>query len=342
MIWHPHTWAFWIAAVTGSGLYLAAAACAWDVALNWRPERSDPVQLRCERHAQMAALLGRWALCMLAGATLLGLIGITRVWHTLIPGAMCGTGVLQAMGAEGYQALIFWGITWIWLFAWQIRDGLDRDCPQGVLTDANARLLIAVLPFLCLALFHTWRAVMRIDGAPPVSCCAAVYDRVLADPAGVGMQTWQRSAALWSCLGGILLLPFLATAAARSRIPGGPVAALSLVWAITATLAIKQTWSSYYYEVLSHPCPWCLFLPEYHGAGFLIFGCLGAVLLETIALWAAGRIQCRHACLAGPAGRRQWQAVRRITAALIGFTLLTVGPALLWRYRTGTWLDGTP
>ncbi|MGD9611200.1 MAG: hypothetical protein AB7U59_17520, partial [Desulfovibrionaceae bacterium] len=317
-----------MATITGSALYLAAAACAWDVALNWQPERSDPAQLRCERHAQMAALLGRWALSMLAGATLLGLFGITRVWHTLIPGAMCGTGVLQAMGDEGYQALMFWGGTWIWLFVWQVRDGLDRACPQGASTDTHARLLIAMLPFLCLALFHTWRAVMRIDGAPPVSCCAAVYDRVLADPAAVGMQAWQRSAALWIGLGGTLILPVLAITAARSRMPGGPVAASAFIWAIAATLAVKQIWSSYYYEVLSHPCPWCLFLPEYHGAGFLIFGCLAIVLLETTALWAAGRIQCRHACLADPAGQRQWRSVRRIIIALIGFTLLTVGPAL--------------
>jgi hypothetical protein len=32
----------------------------------------------------------------------------------------------------------------------------------------------------------------------------------------------------------------------------------------------------------------------------------------------------------------------RIVIALIGFTLLTAGPAICWRLRTGVWLHGSP
>ena len=41
-------------------------------------------------------------------------------------------------------------------------------------------------------------------------------------------------------------------------------AILGIVWGIATTVAVKQVWSAYYYQVLSHPCPWCLFLPDYH------------------------------------------------------------------------------
>jgi hypothetical protein len=43
--------------------------------------------------------------------------------------------------------------------------------------------------------------------------------------------------------------------------------AVAILWSIGATTAsVKQVWSAYYYQVLSHPCPWCLFLPDYYGA----------------------------------------------------------------------------
>ncbi|BBO91437.1 hypothetical protein [Desulfosarcina ovata] len=342
MIWHPLTWAFWVAAATGTALYAIATGCAVDVALNWRPDHADHGQLRCERHAQMASLLGRWALGILAAAALIGLVGISRVWHRIIPGAMCGTGVLQAMGIYGSQALIFWGLLLALFWGWSVGDRLDQSRPQSCLAETGARLLIAVCPILVLALFHTWQAVMQIDGAPPVSCCAAVYDRILNNDSGLATQSRAISIALWSSLSGIAILPLVVMMAVRypHGPTGGIAALLAIAWTGTSTVAVKHTWSAYYYQVLSHPCPWCLFLPDYNGAGFLIFGCLAIILLESIALWTAGRIRS-HAPLVDPADQRMRQAVWRIVVALVGFTLLTAGPAILWRLRTGVWMDGT-
>jgi hypothetical protein len=100
-------------------------------------------------------------------------------------------------------------------------------------------------------------------------------------------------------------------------------------------------WSAYYYQVLSHPCPWCLFLPDYYGAGFLIFGCMAVVVMESIALWLADRTRRRYPVLADPATKRIRRSAWHIDS-LIGFTILTAGPAIAWRLRTGVWLDGSP
>jgi len=344
VIWHPLVWAFWAATASGSLLYLVAAMRAMDVAANWAPIQTDADQLQRERHAEIAALLGRGSMGCLSAAAVMGLTGIALFWHRIVPGAMCGTGVLQAMGIAGYRAIVFWSVALILLFGWRVMDGLDDHHPDGVLVPLTARLFITAAPFVILALVNSWQALMRIDGAPPVSCCAAVYDQVLSNASDSTRMAGLLRATLWISLPGsaLLSLASLVTAVRPSvRVTGRAIAVMAIVWSVCAGVDVKHVWSAYYYEVLSHPCPWCLFLPDYYGAGFLIFACLAVVMLEGVAFWVADHTARTHAVLAEPAGRRRRKAAWRVTISILVFTLLTIGPALAWRMRTGVWMDGS-
>lgn len=342
MIWHPLTWIFWVAAATGVVIYLAAAVRALDVVWDWAPQRSDRAQLRRERRGEIAALLGRWSLGCLTAAALIGLTGIVGAWHRVIPGAMCGTGVLQAMGANGSRAMVFWSAALLILHAWRVLDRLDSHHPEGVLTRTSAQVMLTVAPLLVLALSYSWLALMRIDPVPPVSCCAAVYDQVLHRPSASAAAKASLPITFWGSLaGGAVLLVWMTL---KMRFPdrgsGTLLLLLTLFWALASAITVKQVWSAYYYQVLSHPCPWCLFLGDYHGAGFLIFGCLAVVLMEGVALWLADKSRRRHPILRDPARRQIRRSAFRIVLGLIGFTILTAGPAMAWRLRTGVWLNG--
>jgi hypothetical protein len=344
MIWHPLVWAFWIAAATGGWLYATGAIQSMDVLLNWNPAHADANQLRRERHAEAAALLGRWALGCLAVAAALGLVGVAVAWHRMVPGAMCGTGVLQAMGTDGSRAMIFWGVTLTILYGWRVLDGLDSQLPQGILTQTGARVMIGAAPFFVLAVFFSWHALMRVENVPPVSCCAAVYDRVLSNASGSTTMPLLVPIALWCSLAGgaVLLILTVRTIRFPDRSSGGIPAILAIVWGIGAAVAVKQVWSAYYYQVLSHPCPWCLFLPDYLGAGFFIFGGVAVVVMQSIALWLADRARRRYPVLADPAAKRIRRSAWFILIGLVGFSFLTLGPAIVWRLQTGVWLNGSP
>lgn len=341
MIWHPFTWAFWAAVVTGGLFYGAAAVGAVDVVLSWCPARGDMDQLQRERRAETAAILARGSLGCLAAAALLGLIGIAVVWHHGVPGAMCGTGVLQAMGRPGSRALMFWGAALLILYGWRVLDRLDRHQPQGMLIRTSARVMLLAAPFLALAVFCTWLAVMRVATVPAVSCCAAIYDPVVNSN---GPSIVAGSMLTWSSLAAAAALLILTMLGIRfSHWEFGPLpAVIAVCWAVTATNAVKHVWAAYYYQVLSHPCPWCLFLPDYHGVGFFIFGCMAVVIMEGIAFWLAGRTRRQYPLLAAPAEKRRCRAARRMMIALIGFTLLTAGPAVAWRLGNGVWLGDWP
>jgi hypothetical protein len=340
VIWHPLTWAFWSAAFTGLLIYGMAAFRSANVFLDWRPDRADSRQLRRERDAEVAALLARGALVCLAATALLGLIGITLAWHRVVPGAMCGTGVLQAMGSYGIRAMIFWGLALVILYAWWVLDRLDRRDPLGGLTWQAARILLTAAPFLLAAVLYSWPALMRIASSPPVSCCAAVYDRVLEETSTSAVPGRLLAASFWGQLAGSVGLLILAARRIQHPERGSAILPTAIVtlWVPAASICIKHLWSLYYYQVLSHPCPWCLFLSDYCGAGFLIFGCMAAAVLSSVSLWVAGHVRSRHPPLSKPAIRHIRRSAWQLLAAIVGFTGLTAGPALLWRLHTGVWM----
>jgi len=342
MIWHPLVWTFGAAALTGGVLYFYAFFFAMDVAANWAPERTDRRQLRREHRAEASSLLAKGAFSCLFVAALAGVVGIALFWHRIVPGAMCGTGVLQAMDVWGTRAMFFWGLALIVLYGWHVADGLERKSPDGVLSQNNARLLLTASPFLLLAFFYSQRALLSVDTTDPVSCCAAVYDRVLDGTAANKIKPVIRAVSFWgSALGSMLISGGVIRAIRRPGLgTDRGVAFLSIIWALFAAVAVKQIWSSYYYQVLSHPCPWCLFLTDHYGVGFLIFGSISICVLEGTALWVSHQIYRNCPVLAAPARLRCQVAHRRILTALVVYTCLTLFPALHWRISTGAWLNG--
>ena len=88
----------------------AAVVTAVRVVLGWAPDSSASAQLTLEARADSASLLGRLGAAALLGATLLLVGAIARVLPSIVPGAMCGTGVLQSMDGLGGRALALRGV----------------------------------------------------------------------------------------------------------------------------------------------------------------------------------------------------------------------------------------
>jgi hypothetical protein len=108
-----------------------------------------------------------------------------------------------------------------------VLDGLDSHLPQGVLTQTGARVMISAAPFFVLAVFFSWQALMRVENVPPVSCCAAVYDRVLSDSSEFAAMQSLVPIALWCSLAGGAAL--LALAVLTIRFPNRPSGAMTAI-----------------------------------------------------------------------------------------------------------------
>jgi len=322
-------------------MLVAAARTAMAVVTDWHPESPDRTQLDLEARNESALLWSRLAFLFLAVSTGLLVLGIAEVLPAAVPGAMCGTGVLQAMGGSGGKALAFRLAAIAILFAWQVIDRIDQQSPNAPLAKLLARAFLLALPFVLLGTAKTVEAVASIDIRLPVDCCTAVYDRFqprtgLAAAGALPDRSWVALALL-------LGIPLMLAAANGCRPPAGRrtihvVAVLSPLWVAAAAIALVRVLAAYHYEVLDHHCPWCLFLPEHACAGLLLYGSLVVVALEGPAAWLAAGLADRYPDISDAAGDRAVSACRRLLAAITVFALAAGLPALLWRLRHGVWM----
>lgn len=358
MSWHPLMVA--VLVVDGLALLFAltAAVTHLRVLLGWEPGSSDPRQIALEGATDAAAIAGRYALWAFVAATALLVLGISLVLPQLVSGAMCGTGVLTAMGGTGQRALALRGLALALLWVWRTLDALNRAAPRPPATPAVARWQLLALPLLALAVIDTARALWALDPARPVDCCQVVYDGFASSAqasttAGLDDQVW---IALTSA-GGLVLLALAVLGLRRlSRtvevLPklGATLALLAVAWAPVATVTLVRVLSAYHYQVLQHHCPWCLLLPEHWAVGYPLYGALLVVLLEALSALTAARFKpavvdvagstLAETMLAEAARQRQRRAFVAIIVSVLLFAALTAGPALHWRLSHGVWMHG--
>ena len=102
-----HNTCLWLLDLLSWLVYLSAAGRLFAALPGWRPDVCDRHQLAREHRLDLAALQGRWLFALQGFYLLLLVAAVTSVWPVLVPGAMCGTGVMQAMGISGYQAIVW-------------------------------------------------------------------------------------------------------------------------------------------------------------------------------------------------------------------------------------------
>jgi hypothetical protein len=340
---HPLVLAIQLLDLTAAALCLAAGWRLLWIVPHWRPERDDTGQLKRERSLSLVVYQGRWILGLQVVALAALVMGVSNAWVAHVPGAMCGTGVLQALGPAGRQTLLLRLLTLLLLYGWQVVAGIDDQRPDMPLAPVHGRWLLLVSPLLVLSAWRFHQALGAVASQAPVSCCAALYAQAASSVRfGAAVRIFPESWAA-ACFGGVL--PILAWGAFQWRRPGrvGPLAAglaggVILLWIITAGMAVKTTTGAYLLEILHHPCPWCLFLWDHGGAGFALFGLPVFMAAECVAALTAAVVARRHPPSAVPALARMGRSGARIALAVLLFAFLAAAPMLLWRLRSGAWI----
>jgi hypothetical protein len=343
MLWHPILIGVWLTDLSVALLMLSAAWTALKMTVAWRPDAPSADQLRLERSAEDLPLKARWAALLLLAATVLLAVALTNVLPAHVPGAMCATGVLQAMGSAGRRLLTLRGMALLALFICQVIGAIDRHEPRSLLAPAMARAILIAQPPLWLSQWAFLEAINRLRPHAAVDCCALLYERsggLAGRPGSMPITDAFWMALLLAASAGVLAL------AARIRwgrppqrsVMAGGLALLAGFWCVLAATCLKKVFAGYIYQVPSHECLYCLFLLQHGAVGFPIFGALAMVLAEGLACWTAALIGERRRPLADAARQRASSAALRIMAASVAFLIMAGMPALLWRWRFGVWI----
>ncbi|MFC1642871.1 hypothetical protein ACFL5O_09350 [Myxococcota bacterium] len=341
---HPIVLASTVVDVAAALLLCWAAVTAFHVVQHWDPGQAVREQLVLESRFEVAAVLTRGAVLLYCVATAGFILAITAVLPDIVPGAMCGTGVLEATHGLGLRALLFRLLAIGALGGWRLVDSLDRSHPLSLLAKPSARTLLLALPLVVLAVWETARAFAHLDPAQPVSCCTLLHEQA-ASGATVGDVSGRWAVALAGSVGLLLIAAggVLAWGGDVWRRRAGLLAAgLSLVWVGVASLALTRGLASYHYGVLGHSCFWCLFLWEHWAVGFPLFGAIVWTALEGLAAGLAVGIAQRFPMVAATAHSRARRAGWRLIGGVIAYALISGLPAVVYRLRFGVWLHSSP
>jgi hypothetical protein len=340
MIAHPIVLGILATDAVAAGLAAVAGAFAVRILLGWDPGTASEAQLEREAAAESAEIAAGWSFRLSCASGLLLVAALTNVLPGIVPGAMCGTGVLQSMDGAGGKAIGLRFAALFLLHAQMAVVGVNRASPRSPLTPWIARVQLVALPVLLLAAAATAQALLGVSVERPVDCCAVVYGSVRPS-GGPGLLSGIPDAAwlgLFGAAGLAVAAASLGLSRSRETRPGraAVLLALTAVWMPAAATALAKVLSAYIYEVRHHHCPWCLFLPEHGMAGIPLFGVWLWTGLEAAAAWAASRCGAPEDT-AGAAARRMARGARRTAAGVTLFSLLAAAPALIWRVRFGVW-----
>ncbi len=342
---HPVVLSVVLVDLLASLCWTVAAAGAIPVASGWKAGAATRGQLLLERRAEEVSSLARLGLGLHVVAAFSLLIAINHVLPSIVPGAMCGVGVLQAMPG-GWLAVAVRCLAFFLLWGWAVMDALDRRVPLAPLSVASAKALLVAVPAAWVAAWQTGEALLHVDVQHPVSCCAVVYDLAREGASTSTVAVAGDAHTVATALLGLALLAgalVLRERAARS-LPRGWVASSialgALAWAALAAWVLVDVAAPYLYGVLGHRCPLCFFLLQHHGVGYALFGSLLIATAGAVALAVASNAGARSAAVV-PSARVfvRWAAVA-VVAGIALFAVMAAGPAVVWRLRFGVWIGG--
>ncbi len=326
MIWHPLILAVLVCDALSLLLVLSSVGVVFQVILNWDETSSSEGQLKLESRFEAALLQNMMAFALFSAATFLMIYSLSSVLHHAIPGAMCGTGVMEAMGSHGKRFLMTRLLTLTVFYIAFIFFQNSRSVPLGGKQVTTAKVLALILPVLVLSLIESFQAYQQIDFSAPVDCCSALLDRMntSASASWIGAEQWPPALTSWGSPCCALALTGIWTFFKKARWTLIPTVVL---WILCSYALLIHHLLPYHYGVLEHHCHWCVFDAKYHFQGYVVFGSMLYVLWVILRVLLQEKIWCKT------------QPVKHLLYPLMAFYVFSSWPALWWYLTSGTWIQ---
>ena len=238
----------------------------------------------------------------------------------VLPGAMCGAGVVNASSEA--TPLLFLKILNIYLFAyWIVLDKEDMSDESQPYMKQKFGLYLLFYMLLMVEMFLEFRMFFSIDIKSVVDCCGAIFSH--SDGSYMGELLGLSSSLYITLFYGNFFLLVLSYFMKNRYL----FALLSLLFIAVALLTLIAFFGTYIYELPTHHCPFCLLQSDYHYVGYLLYSLL---FLGTF-----------HGVVIGVHHFKQEIEQKKMQYAL-GFMMLYVGIIsyyfLGYYFRNGVWL----
>ncbi len=193
----------------------------------------------------------------------------------LVPGAMCGAGVISA-NIYGLKLLFLKLLILFMLLLWIVINHFDLEAKDYPWFRLKLGIFFLIFATVSIELWLDWSYFLHIDIHKSVSCCSALFGQLEgANPLPFGLDT-PKLLILFALL---YLLIVISTFSKQYWL----LLASYILFVFVAYYSVVYFFGTYVYELPTHKCPFCMFQRPYYYVGYLIWGTLfGGVFLGII------------------------------------------------------------
>jgi hypothetical protein len=285
----------------------------------WDFESSSARQYELEKRTHLVVLVIFFAL---AGKLLMlpFFCHLVDRLAALVPGAMCGAGVIHSHGF-GMPLLLLKVVVLALTGLWLIVHREDSRAPDYPYLTGNLRLFVLIFALVTVESVVEFLFLRGIPILSPVQCCSMIYG-VAGGSSGLPLGLETRSLLL---LAGLLFVLILVLAAARFPLMNFVANAAFL---FVGYHAVVHFFGTYIYQLPTHQCPFCMLQREYFYIGYPVWGTLILGAFFGMAGFPLRRILGREV---------KFTYICNVLLLTV-FVLLCVGPVVLYFLRNGVLL----
>jgi hypothetical protein len=230
----------------------------------WNFSAATSKQYRLEKRAYLIILIITVAL-MIKIILLPFFTYIIDALAVMIPGAMCGAGVIDA-NPYGMLLLVLKLAILFGAGVWLLLNALDLQAKDYPFFRTKLWFFLLLSIMIVAEYLLDMLYLMNLPTDDPVACCSTIYGATEASALPFGLDT---TAMIFF----FYLFYLLSTMALRYRYRVIIIIS-QLLFLIIGYYAVVYFFGTYIYQLPTHQCPFCMLQQEYFYVGYLVWGSL--------------------------------------------------------------------
>jgi len=240
-------------------LLFVAFIVSLKVLMKWDFERFTPLQFALERQAYLITTILFFVFSMKFLLIIYFIFSIDAL-SLLVPGAMCGAGVISA-NIYGSYLLILKLVILFFLTLWFFINAYDMRTKNHKWFKIKSWLFSFIFLLVVAELVLNIKYFSNIDTHAPVSCCSALFGQLEgANPLPFGLNIPMLLVLFYL----LYILIILAVKTKQTQL----YILANILFVYVAYYAVVYFFGTYIYQLPTHKCPFCMLQSEYMYVGY--------------------------------------------------------------------------
>jgi len=246
-------------------LFFATVAFYFSVriVLLYDANATTPLQYRLEKQSYLVATIIKFIFAIKIPLFIFFIFTLDNI-STILPGAMCGAGVVNA--TEYGTPLLILKILNLYLFGyWIVLNSEDMKSQERKYLRLKFFVFIVAYFLLLSEIISQIVMFLSIDVKSVVDCCGAIFSTTngtyMAEV--LGMKPLYMLGMFYGVYSAMLISYFLKNKYIFSL--------LNLLYLIIALISLIAFFGTYIYELPTHHCPFCLLQKDYDYIGYFLY-----------------------------------------------------------------------